>query len=66
MVYFWKVSSLVLYIVEVIDEFQGNLTFNRNKTKDILEVCLEVFRIILLDWNRWWWNLIQLPVGDFA
>ena len=47
MIYFWKVTPLVLYIVEVIDEFQCNLTFNRNKTKAILEVCLGLFRIIL-------------------
>ena len=52
MVYTRKIILLVLYIVEVIDDFQVQLKFNRNKIKAILKT-LRVFHIILVDWNRW-------------
>ena len=51
-VYPRKITPLVLYIIEVIDEFQVQLKFNRNKIKAILK-ALRLFHIILVDRNGW-------------
>ena len=53
MTYFRKVIPLILYIVEVIDELQDKLRFNKKKKNyDYLKAFPVVICIILLDWNR--------------